>query len=86
MNLQSEICILQFHPTIYSVAVAVHIVDHPLVLDAFADRVQEIIGGENKMNCALCKYRAQVCEFLQPQCVKISTRRLICAELFSVMS
>src|SRR5262250_173893 len=37
--------------------------DHPLVLDAFADRVQEIMEGENKMNCALCKYRAQVLGF-----------------------
>ena len=37
--------------------------DHPLVLDAFADRVQEILTGENKMNCGLCKYRAQVLGF-----------------------
>jgi sirohydrochlorin cobaltochelatase len=37
--------------------------DHPLVLDAFADRVQEILVGENKMNCGLCKYRAQVLGF-----------------------
>jgi len=37
--------------------------DHPLVLDAFADRVEEILSGENKMNCSLCKYRAQVLGF-----------------------
>jgi sirohydrochlorin cobaltochelatase len=37
--------------------------DHSLVLDAFADRVQEILSGENKMNCGLCKYRAQVLGF-----------------------
>jgi len=37
--------------------------DHPLVLDAFADRVQETLTGENNMNCALCKYRAQVLGF-----------------------
>ncbi len=37
--------------------------DHPLVLDAFADRVQEILTGENRMNCGLCKYRAQVLGF-----------------------
>jgi len=37
--------------------------DHPLVLDAFAERVQEILVGENKMNCGLCKYREQVLGF-----------------------
>lgn len=34
--------------------------DHPLVLDAFAERVAEILSGDNAMNCRLCKYRAQV--------------------------
>ena len=33
--------------------------DHPLVLDAFAERVKEILAGDNKMNCQLCKYREQ---------------------------
>ena len=42
---------------------AQYLKDHPLVLDAFADRVQEILVGENKMNCGLCKYRAQVLGF-----------------------
>jgi len=37
--------------------------DHPLVLDAFADRVQETLTGENLMNCGLCKYRSQVLGF-----------------------
>src|SRR3546814_10644262 len=37
--------------------------DHPAVLDAFAERVQEIRDGENLMNCKLCKYRAQVLVF-----------------------
>jgi sirohydrochlorin cobaltochelatase len=37
--------------------------DHPLVLDAFAERVKEILTGENKMNCSLCKYREQVLGF-----------------------
>jgi sirohydrochlorin cobaltochelatase len=37
--------------------------DHPLVLDAFAERVQEILAGENAMNCQLCKYRDQVLGF-----------------------
>ena len=34
--------------------------DHPLVLDAFAERVREILAGENAMNCQMCKYREQV--------------------------
>jgi sirohydrochlorin cobaltochelatase len=33
--------------------------DHPLVLDAFAERVREILDGCNAMNCQLCKYREQ---------------------------
>ena len=31
-----------------------------LVLDAFVERIQEILTGDNKMNCQLCKYREQV--------------------------
>ncbi len=34
--------------------------DHPLVLDAFVERIEEILSGDNKMNCQLCKYREQV--------------------------
>ncbi|MCL4163128.1 UNVERIFIED_CONTAM: hypothetical protein GTU68_042244 [Idotea baltica] len=34
--------------------------DHPQVIATFAERVTEILGGENLMNCAMCKYRAQV--------------------------
>jgi sirohydrochlorin cobaltochelatase len=34
--------------------------DHPLVLDAFAERVAEILDGSPAMNCQLCKYRTQV--------------------------
>ncbi len=37
--------------------------DHPLVLDVFADRVQEILDGANNMNCQMCKYREQVLGF-----------------------
>jgi sirohydrochlorin cobaltochelatase len=37
--------------------------DHPLVLDAFADRVQEILDGSPNMNCQMCKYREQVVGF-----------------------
>lgn len=50
------------HPEIEFVK-AGYLNDHPAVLDAFAERVQEILDGENLMNCKLCKYRAQVLGF-----------------------
>jgi sirohydrochlorin cobaltochelatase len=34
--------------------------DHPLVLDAFVERVDAIGTGNNQMNCQLCKYRTQI--------------------------
>jgi sirohydrochlorin cobaltochelatase len=34
--------------------------DHPLLLDAFVERVAEIAEGNPVMNCQLCKYRAQI--------------------------
>ena len=34
--------------------------DHPLVLDSFAERVGEILTGDNRMNCGLCKYRERI--------------------------
>lgn len=37
--------------------------DHPKVIETFAERVTEILEGQNVMNCALCKYRAQVLGF-----------------------
>lgn len=37
--------------------------DHPLVLDAFQDRVKEILEGAAVMNCQMCKYREQVLGF-----------------------
>jgi len=37
--------------------------DHPLVLDTFAERVEEILHGANVMNCQMCKYREQVLGF-----------------------
>ncbi|MEM7177575.1 MAG: sirohydrochlorin chelatase [Pseudomonadota bacterium] len=37
--------------------------DHPQVMTTFAERVTEILGGDNAMNCAMCKYRAQVLGF-----------------------
>jgi len=50
------------HPSIEFVK-AGYLNDHPLVLDAFTDRVNEILNGENNMNCKLCKYREQVLGF-----------------------
>jgi len=37
--------------------------DHPLVIDTFRERVEEVVRGETQMNCSLCKYRAQVLGF-----------------------
>ncbi|WP_417798665.1 sirohydrochlorin chelatase [Terasakiella pusilla] len=34
--------------------------DHPLVIDAFVERVEEMLSGDNNMNCQLCKYREQI--------------------------
>ena len=50
------------HPDIEFVK-APYLNDHPLVLDAFADRVQEALEGANNMNCLMCKYREQVLGF-----------------------
>ena len=50
------------HPGIEFIK-APYLADHPLVLDAFAERVREILVGENLMNCKLCKYREQILGF-----------------------
>ncbi len=50
------------HPDIQFVK-APYLNDHPLVLDAFAERVEEILAGENLMNCKLCKYRDHILGF-----------------------
>ncbi|MEO1090640.1 MAG: sirohydrochlorin chelatase [Pseudomonadota bacterium] len=42
---------------------AAYLGDHPLVVETLADRVREILEGSNLMNCAMCKYRAQVLGF-----------------------
>lgn len=34
--------------------------DHEHVLDCLVDRVGEMLTGDNRMNCQLCKYREQV--------------------------
>ncbi|NQV98751.1 MAG: sirohydrochlorin chelatase [Rhodospirillales bacterium] len=37
--------------------------DHPAVLATFAERVTEILDGNNAMDCNMCKYREQVLGF-----------------------
>jgi len=34
--------------------------DQEDLIDCFADRVEEVLLGDNKMNCLLCKYREQI--------------------------
>jgi len=50
------------HPEIEFVK-AGYLNDHPLVLDVFKHRVEEILTGDNNMNCQMCKYRSQVLGF-----------------------
>lgn len=50
------------HPEIQFIK-ASYLSDHPLVLDTFQDRVQEILEGQALMNCQMCKYREQVLGF-----------------------
>ncbi len=50
------------HPDIEFIK-APYLNDHPLVLDTFVERIEEIVAGEANMNCQMCKYRAQVLGF-----------------------
>ncbi|MGA0997267.1 MAG: sirohydrochlorin chelatase, partial [Vulcanococcus sp.] len=50
------------HPEVEFVD-ASYLGDHPLVIDTFKERVEEVVRGETQMNCSLCKYRAQVLGF-----------------------
>jgi sirohydrochlorin cobaltochelatase len=50
------------HPEIQFIK-ASYLSDHPLVIDTFQDRVQEIVDGQALMNCQMCKYREQVLGF-----------------------
>ncbi|RMF34885.1 MAG: sirohydrochlorin chelatase [Alphaproteobacteria bacterium] len=50
------------HPEIEFVK-AGYLNDHPKVLETFAARVTGILEDDTAMNCALCKYRAQVIGF-----------------------
>ncbi len=50
------------HPDVAFVK-AGYLNDHPQVVATFAERVREILDGQNAMNCQMCKYRAQVLGF-----------------------
>ncbi len=50
------------HPEIEFIK-APYLNDHPLVMEAFADRVRDTLAGNNAMNCQMCKYREQVLGF-----------------------
>ena len=41
-------------------AKALYLRDHPAVIDAFSERVEEVREGQPAMNCQLCKYRTQI--------------------------
>jgi len=50
------------HPGIEFVK-ASYLNDHPLVIETFKERVDQILTGDNTMNCGMCKYRTQVLGF-----------------------
>lgn len=50
------------HPEV-EILKAGYLNDHPLLIDAFIDRIGEMLNGENVMNCQLCKYREQIIGF-----------------------
>ncbi len=37
-----------------------HLQTHPLLLEAFAERVEEALHGSGHMNCSLCQYRVPI--------------------------
>ena len=41
--------------------------DHPLVIDSFIERIEDILRGDTAMNCQLCKYREQVVGYERDQ-------------------
>ena len=50
------------HPDIEFIK-ASYLNDHPMVIETFMERIDEIQLGKNNMNCQLCKYREQVLGF-----------------------
>ncbi|MSO91974.1 MAG: sirohydrochlorin chelatase [Rhodospirillales bacterium] len=47
------------HPEI-EILKAGYLNDHPLVIESFLARIEEVFAGNNAMNCQLCKYREQI--------------------------
>ncbi len=47
------------HPEIEFIK-ALYLNDHPDLIDTFVSRVDEMLTGDNLMNCRLCKYREQI--------------------------
>lgn len=54
------------HPDI-DIVKAPYLKDHPLVIDTFVERLDEMLNGTNVMNCQMCKYREQIIGFEQDQ-------------------
>jgi len=54
--------VAQRHPHIAFVK-APYLSDHPLVVEAFIERLGEILTGTGNMNCQMCKYREAVLGF-----------------------
>ena len=52
----------QRHPDVEFVK-AGYLNHHPLLIETFVERMNEILVGQNLMNCQLCKYREQVIGF-----------------------
>ena len=50
------------HPDIEFIK-ASYLNDHPKVIETFKERVEQILTGDNTMNCGMCKYRTQVLGF-----------------------
>ena len=50
------------HPEV-EIVKASYLGDHELLIDTFAERVEEALKGDNAMNCQLCKYREQIIGF-----------------------
>ena len=50
------------HPHIEFIK-APYLNDHPLVVDTFVERIEQILVGDTHMNCGMCKYRSQVLGF-----------------------
>ena len=50
------------HPEI-EFLMANYLGNQPLIVDTFMQRIQEVLSGDNSMNCLLCKYRSKLLGF-----------------------